>query len=102
MAIAPFASRRVVAEEEHARRGRTDEDERNDESHAPGLRRSQALIEPKGVVDHGHEEVSDPAAGVSPASDQGVRRPYDVLVEETGRPDLTGYEGATQDSDEEA
>jgi len=100
--IGPFASRRVVAEEEHAKGRGADEDEGNDESNAPGLRRRQALVQPQRVVDHGHEEVSDAAARVSPATDQGVGRSHDVFVEEAGLPDLTRHKGAAEDSDEEA
>ena len=102
VALTPFASRRVVAEEEHAGRRSADKNERDDESNAPRLRRSQALVEPERVVDHGHQEVGDAAASISPASDQRIGCSHNVLVEETRRPYLTRHECAAQDSDEEA
>ena len=54
------------------------------------------------VEDGGHDEVCHAAAGVTPAAGQGIGETDGVLVEEAGRPDLAGDEGAAEDADEEA
>jgi hypothetical protein len=65
VAVAPLSSRRVVAEEKHARSRDAYKDEWHDERNAPGLRRRQALIQPERVVDDRHKEVSDAASRIA-------------------------------------
>ena len=43
-----------------------------------------------------------PAASVPPAARKRIRRPHDILVEEARAPHLARYEGAAEDTNEEA
>ena len=56
-----------------------------------------ALVVDKGVVDCGHEEVSDAATRVAETGNDSVSGADDVLVEEACRPDLAGNEATTKD-----
>ena len=102
MAVCPFAGWGVGAEDEHRGGGGCDDDEGDDEGHAPGDVCREMLLLDKGVEDGGHEEVCDASACVAEAACEGVGCADDVLVEEASGPYLTWNKAAAEDTDEES
>ena len=102
MAFTPFASGSVGADEEEGDGCSDNDDERDDKGDAPGLVRCETSGLDEGVEDGRHEKVGHTAAGITEAACEGVGGADDVLVKETGRPDLAGDEAATQNTHEES
>lgn len=98
----PTAGGGVRAGEYHDQGCDGDEDEGDDESNSPGGVGGYVLGTDERIHDCGHNEVGDAAPCVAEASGEGVCSAHDFLVEEAGRPDLTGNEAATEDADEKA
>lgn len=121
--LTPFAIRGVLTEEEDAQSREDDDDTRDDKGDSPRCVRSQPSIE-QGVIDGWHQaggvgiclvhiqaawttrkknsQICNAAAGIAPASGNGVGRAYDVLVKEARRPYLAWHEATTEDTDEES
>lgn len=99
--LRPLARRGVGAQEQHGYAGGDGYDKRDDEGETP---RDAVRVAPgdEGVEDGGHDEVRDAASRVSPPSRQRVGAPHDVLIEETGRPDLARHERSAEDADEKS
>ena len=89
VAVAPFASRGIRAEDQHGNSGDDNADERHDESNTPGDMGRKATLRHKTVEDGGHEKVCDTSSSVAEATGQGICRADNILIEETGGPDLT-------------
>lgn len=60
------------------------------------------LVTDETVVDGGHDEVGDTATCITKATGESIGGTDNILVEEAGRPDLAGDEGAAKNADEEA
>ena len=100
--VRPFACGRVGAEEEHGDGDGDDEDAGYDEGNAPCDVLRFVLVLDETVVDGGHDEIGDAAAGVAEPRSEGIGGAHHVFVVETGRPDLAGDKGAPEDTNEEA
>lgn len=79
--LAPFAHGGVGAEQQQRHAREEKRNQRDNERQAPGLVGRMAMGD-EGVEHRGHDEVSDAAAGVAPATREGVGGADDVLVEE--------------------
>lgn len=53
------------------------------------------------VEDCGHQKVCDAASSIAKACSEGVARANNVLVEESGRPNLARHKATAKDTDEE-
>lgn len=102
MTVGPFAVGAVLTSEQYAKSNCSDDDEWDDESHTPCDVSSKVLLLYERVKDSWHNEVSDSTTCVAEATSQGISSTDDILVKETGGPDLARDEGGTQDTDEES
>lgn len=122
MALRPFASRGILAYEQHAQSQDDDDYEWDNVGNAPSFMWCETLRVNKRVVDSRHDETArtdvrethgrrstraggvllcDSTSRITPACGQGVGGSHNVLIEETGAPYLARDKCATKDANEE-